>query len=987
LERGDLQEGFKLIRQRRLEEAREFFQELLKLNPGDVGALFALGCVHAALGERDKAIEEWRRCLEINPHMGKAHYALAWAYYRMGDYERGFRHVQMAYESGASPSLAQELRSLLETEAVAAEAEKPGEVAVEAEEAVEEVEAVEEGKLSRWITLSTYLIPPSISLIVLWFIGATSGFPKGFDAHVHIFKAVYILKFFPNFFWNYLWDSGVPHFAGSYPPMAYYIIAAFSRLTGLSVEAVINGWLSLSVIINLLGLQAFLYNVTHRRIPSILAPLLLLFTPAYWDYWLDVGAHARVFSLGLLGPFLYLASKAYMERRRSLILLLYILSALIITIHPIGGALALAYLILHHLISGDGILHKLRLTLETPLIALSLSSFYIAQYLFSNPEVRRRSIFSISYLPTKFEYLILPRGIHSLNILIIPLTAALTILYLYLRRRAGGVEDDEAKSWLLVFSILTSLSLLYGYVGYLSFYPSNLYISAIPPDYISTITSLNICPLIGILLALVEEKAKFRGVKYLGGILTALTIILGFLIEVPILRHSICDHRHFAPMDVIEVEEGDWQHRLAADAFEVTMWFATYHRVPLMKGYYLYLTPYLTWCDWSSHAIYKLRGNIDETCFLLDWHAVRWIVVNYNQDKFLNHTDRFRLIAERYGWYEFEYLNASNILSATDTPTILFIGSDEKYDLALRALSLTGLNSESCIIVKGWSRYIDDYTPGELGKFSALLLYGYRYRDIDAAMRVLSDYLQGGGGVFLEANDSPDYQSKSLPEPFPIAETHTSSVIDEWLFKASHHPITDGINFTAFSPPLFGGNPWGVSTSGMVRKWAGVILSSGGVPLIVAGEYGSGRVVWSGMNLLYHELNYRNREEGRFIASILRWLGGAGEVSTPRYRADFINPHKRIVELEEPCRGILFKEHYFRQWHATLEGDGVREKLKIYLAGPGMMYIPLPRGVEAESRITIQYDLSLPEKAGYMVSVISLIALLIITWRRPEWLI
>ncbi len=33
-------------------------------------------------------------------------------------------------------------------------------------------------------------------------------------------------RFFPNFPWNYQWDSGVPPFAGSYPPTAYYIIAA-----------------------------------------------------------------------------------------------------------------------------------------------------------------------------------------------------------------------------------------------------------------------------------------------------------------------------------------------------------------------------------------------------------------------------------------------------------------------------------------------------------------------------------------------------------------------------------------------------------------------------------------------------------------------------------------------------------------------------------------------------------------------------------------
>ena len=112
LERADLKEGFELIRQRRLEEARAFFEEALRVDPEDADALFGLGCVYATLGERDRAVESWRRCLRLNPEMGEAHYALAWAYYDAKDYDTGFRHVEMAYRSGVSLELLKELFKL-----------------------------------------------------------------------------------------------------------------------------------------------------------------------------------------------------------------------------------------------------------------------------------------------------------------------------------------------------------------------------------------------------------------------------------------------------------------------------------------------------------------------------------------------------------------------------------------------------------------------------------------------------------------------------------------------------------------------------------------------------------------------------------------------------------------------------------------------------------------------------------------------------------
>lgn len=61
-----------------------------------------MSCVYAALGERDRAVVEWRRCLEVKPEMGEAYLTLAWAYYDIGEYEGACRHVEMAHKSGVS---------------------------------------------------------------------------------------------------------------------------------------------------------------------------------------------------------------------------------------------------------------------------------------------------------------------------------------------------------------------------------------------------------------------------------------------------------------------------------------------------------------------------------------------------------------------------------------------------------------------------------------------------------------------------------------------------------------------------------------------------------------------------------------------------------------------------------------------------------------------------------------------------------------------
>ena len=199
-----------------------------------------------------------------------------------------------------------------------------------------------------------------------------------------------------------------------------------------------------------------------------------------------------------------------------------------------------------------------------------------------------------------------------------------------------------------------------------------------------------------------------------------------------------------------------------------------------------------------------------------------------------------------------------------------------------------------------------------------LILYGYRYKNMKKMSELLSDYVSGGGCLFIEANDSPDYKAKSLVDPFPIRDSYTYSVFRDWNFNISKHPIVKGVNFTSFSPAVFAGGGWGISASIKIADWAKPILLTNGHPIVVAGEYGKGRVIWSGMNLFYHAKSYRNKEELKFIVNILKWLNGIGGTSNPSYNVEFINPQKRIITIEDKYKGILFKEHYFTQWHATL---------------------------------------------------------------------
>ncbi|HDI52890.1 MAG TPA: tetratricopeptide repeat protein, partial [Candidatus Bathyarchaeota archaeon] len=735
--REETRESLELMKQGRLEEASRILLEALRENPEDPNTHFELGCLYAILGRRDKAVEEWRRCLKLNPEMGEAHYALAWAHYDIGDYETAYKHVEMAYKSGVPLEPLKELFDLFKG------IERRAEISMEVEE------TMKGSRPSRLTVLSFYLFCCLPVFIVLLYTGVVMGFPKGFDAYHHIYKVEYILRFFPNFFWNYQWDNGIPHFGGTYPPMAYYIMALIVHLTGLSIEVVMNGWAALSVVVNILGLSAFLYKITGRRLPPLLASSLLAFTPAFWDYWFDGGNYSRVFSMGFIGPVLYLASEVYYGRRRGIVsLLLPLLCSLAITIHLIGGLTTLILVSLYILFRTEGIINKFRYVASLILSTFLLSSFYVFQYLFSNPSRRGGLFFSVEYGPPPLQALIMPGSICSFNILMIPSLIILFILYLY-ARRIGSERSREAWRCLLAFAFFSAFFLLRAFLGYIPNYPRNLYI--MQPERLFSIDSIGLGLTIALLLSLTLESASAQGrlhkvIQVLAVSLIAASLLLGLLIELPSMKRLIYLNDKFSELDLIVVEE-DLQHRIGSEALGITTGaFGCNHLTPHIRGYFFQGVPYPDWYSWLRSALFKQKSNPEETLFLIEWYAIRWILTDQDPGKFLTSPNLYSQVAKGGVWYEFEYLNASPILSAINSPSILFIGDELHYDVFLRALSLTSLGPDQCVPVMGHSKYVDAYTLEELLRFDTLILYGYRYHDREAMADLLSRYLNRGRG-------------------------------------------------------------------------------------------------------------------------------------------------------------------------------------------------------------------------------------------------
>jgi len=291
-------------------------------------------------------------------------------------------------------------------------------------------------------------------------------------------------------------------------------------------------------------------------------------------------------------------------------------------------------------------------------------------------------------------------------------------------------------------------------------------------------------------------------------------------------------------------------------------------------------------------------------------------------------------------------------------------------------------------LVEGESADIDHYELEELSKFDGLILHGYGYRSRHRAWGILDRYLKKGGTVFLNAGWQyavPDWEIDKAPEFLPVKQTKWTDYGQAGNFWANEQLLKTEIAETGFSPLVWEDKPWGVSgiTEAGLRDWAKVILAIDDQPLLVGGDYGQGRVIWSGLNIFAHSLENKNQAEMSFLKAVFNWLSKEREKKNSQLEIIRDNPDRvKFVFQEDFSQGwLLWKEAFFPDWRAQL--NGVQEsssqpvKVPIYRAGPGLMIFPLS-GVKKDDFLELFYQEPFFFKGLRLLTILSLGALLVL---------
>ena len=806
------------------------------------------------------------------------------------------------------------------------------------------------------------------SLVGAWNIDPPAGY--GGDTFKQLYKAKFVSDFFPNVGWDYWWAAGIPSFL-AYPLWPYYLVAAVSRVGGFEFE------LSLAVIAFifyvLIGFGTYLatYHLTKSLMVCFSTALFLLGTPVIWSIYVVNGLFNQIVGLGFFPFVLLLGFRVAEKNERELtptrdFKAMILLSAAAISFHPMIGMASFLSAALVVLFSKTAFAKKTALALAGFLLVLGLDSYFILPLVTSALPNVAGVPGSLHVTTDLLLRLFTPPSTQSsfaLQPWAWPLALAAIALVAYwhvaLSRRSIALI-----SLLLVSAFLTIVTgqLAVNFLGF------------VLVGFFLTATS-------GTLLGSMSKAT--RKLRLVALALTALvlfaSVVTPLLLSYAKSQPAVSDPTLLAAKD-LRLPPAEVNHRIAISGADpwTSQWFNYRFEIPQTSSYAGMALINVDWNTWFGE-IWKETLTPSQIRFLLDWWGVKWILIDAHINSptiFLQDPRNFVLVANSTGenYLQFLYTRPSPIIGPTNAHAILVVGDDEAYNNLFRAVSFAGYDSREAIPIKG-TVDLDDYSLEELRDFDLILLYGFTYRDRDKAFRLLEQYVLDGGAVLIDTGYSALSSSLELPEPFPVSMTFAGDFGLSWQFTALPSEIFAGIELREFAPAAYGTNPWGISatTNSSVRGWAKPILWDAGHPIIVAGSYGKGRVLWTGLNLAYHILSYGNAAESRLLSQMIEW-GASRSVSEADFEIQRNDPQHLTVSVKSNARGILFRENYFPGWKAAIQPDAFRE-LKIWRAGPDFMYARLPDNTRLPLKVSFEFAVGFTQVIGLALSGIFLVVL------------
>lgn len=868
--------------------------------------------------------------------------------------------------------------------------------------------------------ISVIFLIGAVAFGISWWLQLWEGYPRGADGVSHIFRANQIIQFWPHFIWFHSWSGGTPHFFW-YPSLTYLVLAAVNVISHQPLDLLLSAWGLFSVALVALGVFLLVNELTGVFLLSFACSLICLVTPGSWAAVFSMGGYNRTITIAFLGLALWAAvrwlkrnSEGQPERLSYFLTVVFLGFSFLA--HYNGGPQAFFVIFVLLLFAlrdwPSRILQIIKVfipaalltsVLSFPMIILkSPSTSFTAGHVSYNFSDMFLSFNSLFYFLTAVNIRGNDVGLFRLSPLLLPLLLVL-VLALVLVKKGVFRKGDFLMRLFWALGLVSILFLIYGTVKlpFIKFYGAGIF----DPRMIIFFVPSFLAPMIGIATFKLFEKRILQ--EMVGFILIVLTIAW-FFIQFPFVGipkfTSVPQLKQLGLP--VEPNPSEFNFRWGTGNYSniASLFNYLYPNVPQTRDYFATGVVVPDYYIYLVLAGWRWGDNYQETNFLFDWWAVKDFVVMKNETwvegdpltKFKKDPEDYLLKGDNEVWSVFEYAQPSPIMAAVNTPSLLVIGSEKSkaYNLIFRSLSQSDLNSKYLIPIHG-REYIDDYQIEELEKFPIIFISDYQYHHFDQAASLLEKYVRDGGGLLIESSkemETETSKSKILPDPWPIEVVGKTDFGKQWfLTKKDDSEIVTEINLENFAPAVFDDGPWGIAFSEKIKNWAKTILTDKDKPVLVAGELGSGRVVWSGMNFPYHITTYKNSEESRLLGKIIAWLGNKNELTpetslayqegpssgkslffeTSGYQVEFVHPEKRVITLKAATRGVLFKEAYFPGWKAYLND----KQISIYKAGPDFMYIPLS-GSNSGDKITLKFTLPSIVVVGAGISLLTFIFLI-----------
>ena len=812
-----------------------------------------------------------------------------------------------------------------------------------------------------------------------------TGFPKGYDAYGHLSKIKLLVDYFPNVDWNSEWYSGQLYSEGSFPALFHYFGALLVGLFGVSPPSALIAIAAASYLVTGWGLYGLVRVASGNRAAALLAALLLLSSSGFWIYIVEGGLYPRILGMAFLALFGFLVT-LYVKRRSRLVYVATVLAlAATLSSHLLVGAIGVAFGLLMIAAFPMPLTQKVRelakLLIPTGLVV----SYFYVPYALTLMKPGPLPLLTREYTAIPVSALVEPGQpggqFESLPFFLVPLAVALTIASIVMMHRRTRLPVYALGA---VVGIAALASLVYAFVG---LPVPGLFLYAFQPGQALFFASWFLAAFIGLTLS------QLKLPRWVGLALVMVLVSYTFVTSQDVVRGEYNGDNAVKRQveSALTVDPSERQYRVGVSWDGGSDWIGSQSDIPQTRGYQQQGVLHADWQYWLEQAVWSPRPNYAETSFLLNWYAVKTLYGGPDPavvSRFEARPDLYTPLTPGLpaSARTFQYINPSPILSARSTSTALVIGSYSSYALILRAIALSGLDSNSLIPIRGGD-YVDDHSAADLAQFSQVILYGFKVHDELRAMALIASYVRQGGSVLIEANNSPFEVTSSAPDPIPGGQVVKTGIGPSWNFDNVPGPITDNVDFNSFAAATYNGGPWGVSyiPVAQLKSWAQPVLFSGGRPVVVAGALGAGRVVWSGLNLPFHSVINQAIEESRLLAQEIAWAapdhGGSASYST-----NFVNPQLRRIVVSSPAAGVLFKENWFADWHASVNGTAAQ----VFRAGPDFMYVPLESSVTYPVQLEFAFTRSLLEWSSDGISVLAVIGLVayfaagVISRRRPR---